>query len=806
MRGQDGGQLYGRVLTIAADGQPLYLVGAELALVSKADPATRFETTSDETSAYTFSGIPAGIYTLTVTLEGYETSEQEVTVEADVLRELNLELQLEAVREEVTVTGEAEGIRPEQTSVEEEISGETLQNAPLVRDRFQEALPLIPGVVRGQDGLIKIKGAPSTQTGWLVNSANVTDPVTGEQAINLPIDVIQEVEVLPNPYDAEYGKFAAAVTTVETKPAANKWKFNLQNFLPRLRKRDGATRGIESATPRFTLSGPLIKNRLSLLQSFQYNFIRSPVTSLPELERDTDIESFDSFTQLDASLNPNHNLTLALSFYPQKNRFANLDTFNRQPVTANFLQRGWMAGGQDRHIFSNGSLLLSTFSVKDFDVDLFPATPGSAFRLRPEENFGSYFNTQNRISRRYELLEVYNFAPQQARGQHLVKLGFGVSRDTFRSFHLSQQVQVRRADNTLAEQIEFLGSPLLERDKTEYTVFLHDKWDPHRRVTFDLGVRYDYDTLAKQANVAPRFAFALVLTNDNRTLLRAGAGLFYDKVPLNVGTFPQLQQRVVTRFAADGATVVDGPRAFVNLLPDIKTPRSFAFNLGIDRELRPGLLLRVGYLQREGRKEYIVEPFDSLNGVPTLLLAARGRSRYREVQVTFNYHFREDNFLNFSYVHSQATGNLNRFQEFFGNFEDPIIRPDERSRLSLDTPDRVVVWGEVGLPFFGVRWAPVLDVHSGFPFSLVDENRNFVGTRNQGGRFPVFASLDSQVWKDFKIKVRGKVRKLRIGIKVFNIFDHFNPRDVQQNVDAFNARGFFNSRGRLFRGKLSIGF
>ncbi|MFQ5779116.1 MAG: carboxypeptidase-like regulatory domain-containing protein, partial [Terriglobia bacterium] len=154
--GQGSGQLYGRVLTIAADGQPLYLVGAELALVSKADPAIRFQATSDETGAYTFSGIPTGVYTLTVTLEGYETSEQEVTVEADVLRELNLELELKAVREEVTVTGEAEGIRPEQTSIEEEISGETLQDAPLVRERFQEALPLIPGVVRGQDGLIKI--------------------------------------------------------------------------------------------------------------------------------------------------------------------------------------------------------------------------------------------------------------------------------------------------------------------------------------------------------------------------------------------------------------------------------------------------------------------------------------------------------------------------------------------------------------------------------------------------------------------------------------------------------------------------
>jgi hypothetical protein len=296
-----------------------------------------------------------------------------------------------------------------------------------------------------------------------------------------------------------------------------------------------------------------------------------------------------------------------------------------------------------------------------------------------------------------------------------------------------------------------------------------------------------------------------VLTADNRTLLRGGAGLFYDKVPLNVGTFEQLQQRVETQFDADGITVVDGPRTFVNRLTEAENPRHLAFNLEFDRDLGRGLLLRLGYLQREGRNQYILEPFDDLAGVPTLQLASQGRSRYREFQVTANYRFREDNFLNLSYVRSKSTGDLNGFQDFFGNFENPIIRANERSRLNFDAPNRVLVWGEVEL-FWGVRWAPVLDVHSGFPFSLLDENQNFVGPRNQGGRFPTFASFDSQIFKDFKVKAFGKKRTVRVGVKIFNILDHFNPRDVQQNIDAPDALGFYNGRGRLFRGKFSIDF
>ncbi|MBI4467668.1 MAG: carboxypeptidase regulatory-like domain-containing protein, partial [Acidobacteria bacterium] len=323
---QNSAELYGHVHTPGPDGQPVRLVEVRLTLASKTDSSFRFETATDSTGAYSFTDIPAGTYALTARLEAYEEAAREVVVEAGSLLEVTLELKLKPVREAVEVTGETPGIQPEQTSSQAEIKHATLQNAPLVNERFQDALPLVPGVVRGADGLIKIKGARSTQTGWLVNSANVTDPVTGEQAINLPTDVIQDVEVLPNPFDAQYGKFAGAVTSVETRPAGDKWKYSLQNFIPRLRKREGVTRGIESFTPRFTLGGPLLKERLTLLQSFQYRFVRSPVTSLPETEQDTELESFDSFTQLDATFNPNHRLTLAVSFYPQKSRFANLNT------------------------------------------------------------------------------------------------------------------------------------------------------------------------------------------------------------------------------------------------------------------------------------------------------------------------------------------------------------------------------------------------------------------------------------------------------------------------------------------------
>ncbi len=48
-----------------------------------------------------------------------------------------------------------------------------------------------------------------------------------------------------------------------------------------------------------TFTGPIIKDRVAFTQSFEYRFVRTPVNSLPPLQRDTKLESFDSFTQAD---------------------------------------------------------------------------------------------------------------------------------------------------------------------------------------------------------------------------------------------------------------------------------------------------------------------------------------------------------------------------------------------------------------------------------------------------------------------------------------------------------------------------
>jgi hypothetical protein len=100
---------------------------------------------------------------------------------------------------------------------------------------------------------------------------------------------------------------------------------------------------------------------------------------------------------------------------------------------------------------------------------------------------------------------------------------------------------------------------------------------------------------------------------------------------------------------------------------------------------------------------------------------------------------------------------------------------------------------------------PVLDIHTGFPYSVVNEKRDFIGTRNDE-RFPRFDSFDLQVLKNFGLPFHGKEHTVKLGFGVFNLFNHSNPRDVQNDLDSDRFGQFFNSAVRTFRGKLVFGF
>ena len=173
-----------------------------------------------------------------------------------------------------------------------------------------------------------------------MSSASLNDPSTGDFDLELPSGAVESVEVLSNPFAAEYGRFSTSVTQVRTKRGTNDWVVKPDNLVPGFGKGFAFVNKFE---PRLSISGPLKRDRLLFGEYLQYRFVRTPVKSLPG-EPQLGLDSFDSFTRLDAVLSSRHALTGGVIYFPRKITNATLSTFRPTETTPKFTQSGFSAG------------------------------------------------------------------------------------------------------------------------------------------------------------------------------------------------------------------------------------------------------------------------------------------------------------------------------------------------------------------------------------------------------------------------------------------------------------------------------
>jgi outer membrane receptor protein involved in Fe transport len=789
------GSIRGDVFTKGTNGEPAVLPGVRIVLHG---PITK-ETESDAQGAFAIDGLPPGTYQIEANAPGLSGG-LAVEVTPGTFSTVAVEANVTMVSNTVNVTA-TEDFVADESAQRNTISQSVVEKAPNQEEKIESLLPLVPGVVRGPDGRINMKGAQATQAGWLVNSTNVTDPATGGQAISLPIDVVSSVQVISNPYDPEYGRFTGAISSVETRTSNfDKFHFSIQNLIPRARDRDGHIVGIGGFTPRTTITGPLIKDRLAFTQSLEYRFVRTPVESLPPLQRDTTLESFDSFSQFDLKISGRQTATLSVAVFPQQFDYLGLNTFNPQPSTTNLHQRGDQISAQHSYIAESGALLSSQFAYEEFDADTFPNSQ-APYQMLVETTEGGFFNRQNRDTRRVQWQEIYHFSPKHFLGNHELKVGFDFSHSSYYGRQQFLSVSIVGTAGSTLEQIDFGSPTTFSLQQNEVAWFAGDQWTLGPRLSLDLGLRFDNDSVTNSTHAAPRASLTLALTSDRRTLLKAGAGLFYDRVPLNAPAFPNFPDRTVLTFDPAGNVTSSVPYSNV-ISGGLENPRSETWNVEVDRQVLEKLLLRVAYQERNTVDDLVLSP-EAIAGDSFLSLASSGRDSYREFQLTGQYKIRRQT-LNASYVRSKATGDLNDFNQFFGNDPQAVIQPNSRGPLAFDAPNRFLTWGELNAPG-KLMLMPVLDIHTGFPYSVVNESRDFVGARNDG-RFPWFDSFDLQVLRNFGLPFHGKEHTVKLGLGVFNLFNHANYRDVQNDLDSYRFQQFFNSAVRSFRGKLVFGF
>jgi len=241
---QNSQELAGVLRVAVTDSQKRSLSGASCALRRALDATKTVATAvTDNEGVATFAEIPAGEYVLRVESTGFETlTKDRVVIKGSEVAEVKVVLAVAAVSANVTIRSPDElatSVEAGATTAAGNLQRQTLQRLPLATARVDEALPLIPGVIRSTTGEISIKGASEQQSLLLINGLNASDPASGNFRLNLPTDSVETVQVFLHPYTAEYGQFTGGVTRIETRRGGDRWKAELNDFFPDFRFKSG---------------------------------------------------------------------------------------------------------------------------------------------------------------------------------------------------------------------------------------------------------------------------------------------------------------------------------------------------------------------------------------------------------------------------------------------------------------------------------------------------------------------------------------------------------------------------------------
>jgi hypothetical protein len=749
-----------------------------------------------------------GKYLFTITKKAYLSTQTsvEITMGADPQP---VDVVLSAVdlsQQSVDVKGAADNPVTDIGGSQQSLPTAQAKVSPTRPVTLTDALPLIPGIVRAQDGTVKIAGMGEDHSALLVNSVDVTDPATGNFGLSVPIDSVQTVEVSVMPYLAQYGRFTAGVVSAETRRGGDKWDFSLNDPFPDWRIRSGHLEGVKDATPRFNVGGPIVKDKLYFLEGAEYLLYKYEARTLPYPDNYSTSQAINSFTQVDWIINKDQTLTATLHWAPHTLDYVGLNYFDPQPVTPNADFHESTATIMHRWSLFGG-LLQSALAETSVSSDVTPQQHSQLMVLQPTRNSGNYFSQEARNSSRYEWIENYTVKPLRWWGDHTIQIGSVVGHSENEGQFYARPVLIENSSAQLLQRIDFVGGRPFDLADLEPAFFVQDHWVVNAHLAFDMGVRYEAQSITSTTRTAPRGGFVWS-PDGGKTTVRGGMGIFYDSVPLDIYAFNSYPSQLVTTYGPGGLPV-GPPIHYINLtdqavqskFPFIdrrdKTgnfaPYSIAWNLEGERVLNRMLTMRLKFLQSWEDGMITLQP-EIVEGRHAMVLGSGGSAEMRQVEFTSRIGVNANRQFYFSYVRQYAYGDVSSASNYLGNFPFPVVRSGLEAALPSEIPNRFLLWGTYSLPKkFMVN--PHLELRNGFPYQPTDVLQQWIETTGPQYRYPRYFSADVAVSKDFQVRQEHAVR---LTVTVQNLTNHFNPLQVHSNTGDPQYGQFFGNWDRKY--------
>jgi len=553
-------------------------------------------TTTDSKGEFRFASVPPGIYAVKVDLSGFKSINQTgVVVGLDRTVSLGFTLEVAAVSETVTVTGESPTIDTTSTTTGVNATADMFTRLPVQRDIYAIAR-VAPGTQDDGVGMMAY-GSTGAENAYIIDGLNTTGVEVGDKGKTLNFDFVEEIEIKTGGLPAEYGRMTGGIINVLTKSGGNSFKGDLFGFYEGggLQSDDATASQRPETTTQVTdidnrwdfggdLGGYLLKDKLWFFGAYNRTNRTDDVTVIRQLtspgspgigsviQRDTKRDLFAG--KLTWSPSPNHTFVGSVFGDPGEisgpvftiagpevtwngvNKIGSTDFVARYDgmISSTFLVRAMYGLHKEQNKLDGAGRSVAQI----LDQTVSPTALSNGFGFFQDQEFSRDVvkldmtkfvgKHEFRIGGDYELTNTLSENFQGGAGQRIYKLrqsSTGIIYYRHR-FYIDDLAPGFDRDDPASWQI---AAPQIAEPRSKgYSAYLQDSWKVTPSFTLNLGLRYELQDVQNRFNEsafklddnwAPRLGFIWDVTKTGKSKLYANYGRFYENIPqdINVRAF-----------------------------------------------------------------------------------------------------------------------------------------------------------------------------------------------------------------------------------------------------------------------------